>query len=59
MRTTPRPGRSPASFNFAAPCYPAYVATETDKRVYVYDCGNQRIVSIKLGYRATERVPLK
>jgi hypothetical protein len=37
---------------------PLYLATHTDHRVFVSDPGNQRIVSVKLGYHADERVPL-
>ncbi|MEX1095966.1 MAG: hypothetical protein WED34_07945 [Planctomycetales bacterium] len=35
-----------------------YVATHTDHRVFVADMGNQRLVSVKLGYAKTARVPL-
>jgi len=37
----------------------AYVATQTDRRLFVADIGNYRIVSVKLGYHATEKVMLK
>ncbi|MCG3178562.1 MAG: hypothetical protein BIFFINMI_00890 [Phycisphaerae bacterium] len=37
----------------------AYVATQTDRRVFVADIGNYRVVSILLGYHAEERVALK
>ena len=36
-----------------------FVATDTDRRVFAADIGNYRIVSIKLGYHATEQVALK
>lgn len=36
-----------------------YVTTHTDKRVFVADAGNGRIISVKLGYHATETVALK
>jgi hypothetical protein len=36
-----------------------FVATQTDKRLFIADVGNGRIVSAKLDYHATERVPLK
>ena len=39
--------------------YGAYVATDTDRRLFIADHGNGRIVSAKLDYHATERVPLK
>ncbi len=37
----------------------AFAATHTDKRLFVADIGNARIVSIKLGYHVNERIPLK
>jgi len=36
-----------------------YVASDTDRRLFIADAGNARIVSVKLGYHATERVALK
>jgi len=36
-----------------------YVGTHTDRRLFIADAGNGRIVSVKLDYHATERVPLK
>jgi hypothetical protein len=39
--------------------YPAYLATQTDRRLYIADPGNMRIVSVKLGYHATRSVLLK
>jgi hypothetical protein len=36
-----------------------YTATHTDHRLFISDAGNARIVSVKLEYHATERVPLK
>ncbi|MFO7900403.1 MAG: hypothetical protein R6V58_15255 [Planctomycetota bacterium] len=39
--------------------HPAYVATHTDRRLFIADAGNARIVSVKLGYHATESVALK
>jgi len=39
--------------------YACYVATHTDRRLFIADVGNSRIVSVKLGYHATERVALK
>jgi len=51
----PRPigGDEVALFNAA------YVGTDTDRRLFIADAGNQRIVSVKLGYNAAERVALK
>jgi hypothetical protein len=39
--------------------YPAYVATDTDRRLFISDVGNARIVSVKLGYHAEEMLPLR
>jgi len=39
--------------------YAPYVATHTDRRLFAADPGNARIVSVELGYHATERVALK
>jgi len=36
-----------------------YLATHTDRRLFIADIGNARIVSVKLGYHAAESVPLK
>jgi len=36
-----------------------YVATDTDRRLFIADAGNARIISVKLGYHATESVALK
>jgi hypothetical protein len=37
----------------------AYVATHTDRRLFIADPGNARIVSVKLDYHATQRAALK
>jgi len=37
----------------------AYVATQTDRRLFIADPGNARIVSARLDYHATERVALR
>ncbi|MCE9529887.1 MAG: hypothetical protein K8T89_01905 [Planctomycetes bacterium] len=39
--------------------YAPYVATHTDKRLFIADPGNGRVVSVKLGYHATETVMVK
>ena len=39
--------------------YANYVATHTDRRLFIADAGNGRILSVKLGYHAEERVSLK
>ena len=36
-----------------------YVATHTDKRLFISDVGNARIVCAALSYHASERVALK
>jgi len=40
-------------------CHPAYLATHTDRRLFIADPGNARILSVKLDYHTTERVALK
>ena len=36
-----------------------YVGTHTDRRLFITDAGNRRIVSVKLGYHAEETVALE
>ncbi len=36
----------------------AYLATHSDRRLFIADAGNGRILSVKLGYRKEVRVPL-
>ncbi len=38
--------------------YAPYLATDTDRRLFIADPGNGRIVSVKLGYHAEEKVRL-
>jgi hypothetical protein len=38
--------------------YANYVAVHTDHRLFIYDAANDRILGVRLDYRATERVPL-
>lgn len=38
---------------------PNYVAAHTDRRLFVADAGNARIVSVKLGYHEEQTVALK
>ncbi|MFW6159199.1 MAG: hypothetical protein ACOC8E_07570, partial [Planctomycetota bacterium] len=38
--------------------YAPYVATYTDRRLFIADPGNARIVAVRLGYHRTERIPL-
>jgi hypothetical protein len=37
----------------------AYVGVDTDRRLFIHDAGNGRIVGVKLGYYATESISLK
>ena len=37
----------------------AYLETYTDNRLFIADAGNARLLSVRLGYHATERVNLK
>ncbi|MEX0702250.1 MAG: hypothetical protein WD069_09160 [Planctomycetales bacterium] len=37
----------------------AYVATHTDRRLFITDTGNARVVSVRLDYHTTENIPLK
>ncbi|MEX1096717.1 MAG: hypothetical protein WED34_11770 [Planctomycetales bacterium] len=37
----------------------AYVAAHTDHRLFIADVGNSRLISVKLGYHASERLPLR
>ncbi len=39
--------------------YPAYVGVDTDRRLFISDVGNARIVSVALGYHAEENIPLR
>ncbi len=39
--------------------YPNYVATHTDRRLFIADPGNARIAGVKLGYHKDVRVALK
>jgi hypothetical protein len=37
----------------------AYVGVHTDRRLFIHDAGNGRVLSVKLDYHATEKVALK
>ncbi len=37
----------------------AYLATQTDRRLFIADPGNERILSVKLDYHTSERIPVK
>ena len=51
----PRPVGGDEVVLFHAP----HLATHTDHRLFIADVGNERIVSVKLDYHATEKVSLK
>jgi len=48
----------PVGGDEVALCHPSYVATHTDRRLFIADYGNYRILSVKLDYHTTERIPL-
>ncbi|MCK6473983.1 MAG: hypothetical protein L6R28_19855 [Planctomycetes bacterium] len=37
----------------------AYLTTQTDKRLYIADPGNERVLSVKIGYQSEGKVALK
>ncbi|MEX0717435.1 MAG: hypothetical protein WD066_12650 [Planctomycetaceae bacterium] len=39
--------------------HPGYVGVDTDRRLFIHDGGNARVVAVKLGYHATETVNLR
>jgi hypothetical protein len=39
--------------------HPSYVGTHTDRRLFISDYGNYRILSVKLGYHTEETIALK
>jgi hypothetical protein len=39
--------------------YACYVGVHTDRRLFIADGGNARLLSVKLGYHAEEKIPLK
>ena len=39
--------------------YAPYVATHTDRRLFIADPGNARVVSVRLGYHVEKRIPLE
>ena len=52
------PNPRPVGGDEVALFHGAYVATHTDRRLFIADPGNARIVSVKLGYHAEEKVAL-
>ena len=53
------PRQRPIGGDEVALFYAPYVATHTDRRLFIADPGNGRIVSVRLRYWATETVPLR
>jgi len=51
--------RRSAGGDEVALCHPSYVAAHTDRRLFIADYGNYRILSVKLGYHASESIRLK
>ncbi|MFW6159399.1 MAG: hypothetical protein ACOC8E_08590 [Planctomycetota bacterium] len=39
-------------------CFPVYLGTDTDRRLYITDPGNERVLSVKLGYHTDGNVPM-
>jgi hypothetical protein len=39
--------------------YPAYIGVDTDRRLFISDIGNARIVSVKLNYQTEGKIELK
>ncbi len=39
--------------------YACYVASHTDKRIFIADAGNARILSVKLGYHTDEKIRIR
>jgi hypothetical protein len=39
--------------------HPCFVGTHTDRRIFISDYGNARIVSVRLGYHAEDKILLK
>jgi NHL repeat len=59
-RDSAGPGsREPLGGDEVGMTHGAYLATHTDRRLFVADPANDRIFSVKLGYHATEKISLK
>jgi DNA-binding beta-propeller fold protein YncE len=55
----PVPNRRKLGGDEVALFMPKFLATHTDRRLFIADPGNQRIVSVKIDYHASETVALK
>ena len=51
--------RRPIGGDEVALFHAAYLGVHTDRRLFIHDAGNGRILSVTLGYHATEKVALK
>ena len=49
----------PYADNEVALFHACYVGTHTDRRIFISDTGNGRILSVRLGYHAEEKIALK
>ena len=52
-------GKIPMGGDEVSLFHPLYVGTHTDRRIFISDVGNGRIVSVKLNYYVNEKVALK
>ena len=59
MKNGGAPDSRPLGGSEVALMRPTVMAVHSDRRLFVADAGNSRIVSVKLGYHATEKVALK
>ena len=56
-RKRPSTGACPAASRMSVPT-PTTMATDSDRRLFVIDAMSNRILSVKLGYHAEEKVKL-
>lgn len=52
-------GKIPMGGDEVSLFHPLYVGTHSDRRIFISDVGNGRLLSVKLNYYANEKVPLK
>ncbi|MCX7590853.1 MAG: hypothetical protein N2255_04410, partial [Kiritimatiellae bacterium] len=53
------PAPNPVGGDEVALFYACYTGTHTDRRIFISDVGNGRILSVRLDYYAEERIPLR
>ncbi len=53
------PDARPMGGDEVALMHPCFVGTHTDRRIFISDYGNARIVSVRLDYHAEEKIALK